>query len=75
MKPIITLIICAVALLLLIGTTIEFKPFKIVFDKPLTAIGWLLIVIGIAFISVQSERKGYDKAINEISEGEVYKPE
>lgn len=53
-------------------TSISFHPFKITMKEPFSAIGWFMVVIGIAFIVGQnnskSEMKGYERGIKEMSE-------
>jgi ABC-type nickel/cobalt efflux system permease component RcnA len=65
---IISLIAIAIILLFVARISIQFSPFKITFDRPWFAIGWILIVIGVAFIQIDSETKGYRKAYKEATE-------
>ena len=41
---------------ILAKTTINFKPFKITFEQPYLALGWVLIIIGVMFIQYQSQK-------------------
>lgn len=65
---IISLIVIAIILLFVARISIQFSHFKISFDRPWFAIGWILIVIGVAFIQIDSETKGYRKAYKEATE-------
>ena len=65
------IIIVLVVFFIIANVTISLNPFKITFEKPLTAIGWFLIIIGISFIigetRVHSEHKGYMRGVQELS--------
>lgn len=62
------LLIVIVGFAIMADTTISFKPFSIKFGSPYNAVGYLLIFSGIAFIKIDSERKGARKAIDVVTE-------
>ena len=66
------IIFAVIVFFLIANVTISFSPFKIQFEKPFTAIGWFLIVLGVSFIigetKVQSEHKGVIKGMNQLSD-------
>jgi hypothetical protein len=65
MKMLITIVLITLAIFFLAQISIELHPLKISFGRPYFAIGWILIVIGIALIQIDSESKGYKKAYDE----------
>ena len=66
MKLVVLLIIFITLILFLAQVSLQFKPLKISFEKPYLAIGWILVVFGIFFISLQSEKDSYKKAYEEM---------
>jgi len=48
------------------NTEIHFSPFSIKVKHLFYAIGWLLIVIGISFISMDYRKRGFDEGKQEI---------
>jgi len=62
----ITLALLILIMLFLAQVSIEFNPFKITFGRPYFAIGWILIIIGVAFIQIDSERKGRKEKLEEV---------
>lgn len=63
MKTVITIILVVVAMLFIANTTIEIKPFKISFERPYVAIGFLFLFLGLALIQFQSDRDGYKRGL------------
>jgi len=63
-STIIQVIIIVIILFFLAQITISFSPFSIKFGRPLFAIGWVLICVGIGCIQLDSERKGRQDLIN-----------
>lgn len=60
-KLIIHLFIFAAIMFLVASPTLRIKPLSLKFDTPYLAIGWTIIIIGIAFIQYDSKRAGYNK--------------
>jgi hypothetical protein len=61
---IISSIICLIAFLYIADTTIKFNPFSIHLASWRTAVGWLIIAIGVGFISDQKYNEGIKKGVD-----------
>ena len=69
MKSIVILLIALTLILFFVAQiSIQLSPFKITFGRPLFAIGLILIMIGVAFIQIDAETKGYRRAYKEATE-------
>lgn len=53
-----------VLFLFLAKTKVSINPFKIEFESLLSAIGFILVMTGIAFIEVHHEKIGYKKGLD-----------
>lgn len=67
MKSIVILLIALTLILFFVAQiSIQLSPFKITFGRPLFAIGWVLIIVGISCIQIDSERKGKKEVIEKL---------
>ena len=53
---------------ILAKTTITFSPFSIKCEETLTAIGWIMLLVGASLLSYDSHRTGREKATKEIKQ-------
>lgn len=69
MKEIIIYVVIALVFVLFMGRTeISFKPFYFRMDGWLQALGWVMIVAGIMFVSIDAHRQGKKDEWNRIQE-------
>ena len=61
-------IIFVVFFLFLAKTTISFKPFKIQFSELLTATGYVLIILGISCIKIETKQNAIKETITKVNE-------
>jgi small neutral amino acid transporter SnatA (MarC family) len=61
---IISSIICLIAFLYIADTTITFNPFSIHLAAWKSAVGWLIIAIGVGLISDQKRDEGIKKGVD-----------
>jgi hypothetical protein len=58
--------------LLMANTSIQFNPFKITIQKPLNAIGYFLVLTGIALITYESKKiarhEGYIQGMEDLTD-------
>ena len=66
MKTIITSTLILAAILYVAGLSINFKPFKISFETPYTAIGLIFFSIALGFWNYQSKLEGRKEGRKEI---------
>lgn len=59
--------LAVLAFLLLAKPQISFSPFNVKFESLRYAFGWLMIIVGVSTISYDSEKKGGQRAIQEVS--------
>ena len=64
-KIVITLICVVLGFLWVADTTVQWKPFKMTLDKPLTATGLLLLGISIGLIQYEADKKAYHRGFKE----------
>lgn len=60
-KLIIYLLLFAAMMFVISKPTLITKPFSLKFDAPYLAIGFTLIIIGVAFIQYGSKKEGYNE--------------
>lgn len=65
MKTVLSILILIVVYAFIAETSIKFNPFKIEFQRPYMAIGWIFIAIGFFFVSYQAEQTGFKKGVKE----------
>src|SRR5690606_24431698 len=70
-----TLIVVVGGLLYLAEPKITFSPFSIRFDSPYIAAGLFLLMLGIAFIQIHSEKVGKAEVIKTLEERILMEPE
>lgn len=63
-------LVCAIVIAILLfaflaDTTVSFSPLRIKFGTLHNAIGWILIAIAIAFMSVGEFKRGYKKGVEQ----------
>ncbi|MGB7842516.1 MAG: hypothetical protein WBL21_06985 [Salinimicrobium sp.] len=64
LKIILYLILALVAFLFLANAKIQFSPFKVELQNWKYAVGFFLILIGIAFIRIDAEQKSKKEGVN-----------
>lgn len=65
LEIIITGLILVAGFLFIGDTEITFSPFTFKMNAPLNAIGWFLLSIGVACISVNARQKGHREGVEE----------
>lgn len=68
MKTIITLSLLIPAVLYVAGLSISFKPFKLTFETPYSALGLLFFVIALTFWNYQAKLQGKEEGKKEVLE-------
>lgn len=68
MKTILLLIAFFAVVLYESRPTLKLNPFQLTFENPLSAIGFLLVMVGVALISYETRTQAYDKGVNAASE-------
>ena len=71
MVTIITIILVIVWLFLLAGTTITFKPFSFSMPNWMNMVGWVLLLLGITFLGVNENLKGYKEGYKKGSDDAI----
>jgi hypothetical protein len=66
MKTTFFITVMVACMLYMAAMTIHFKPFRIHFDKPYLAIGWLFVLIGCMLIQYHGEKQGEKNVFNAI---------